>query len=89
MGQNAGRNEDSMRVKRSIEFDREERDELLINAAKMEAEKHLGKLADDEQFDVVLNSWNIEITVSKKPQPEQELGPTIEAKPESISGFRY
>ena len=78
-----------MRVKRSIEFDREELDELLVNAAKAEAEKHLGKLADDEQFDVVVNSWNIEITLSKKPQPEQELGPAIEAKPESISGFRY
>ncbi len=78
-----------MIVKRSIEFDSEERDELLINAAKAEAEKHLGKLADDEQFDVIVNSWNIEITVSKKPQPEQELGPNIEAKPESISELQF
>jgi hypothetical protein len=58
-----------MRIKRSIEFDREERDELMVNAAKVEAEKHLGKLADDEQFAVLVNSWNIEITVVKKPLP--------------------
>ena len=70
-----------MRVKRSIEFDREERDELLVNAAKVEAEKHLGKLADDEQFDVIVNSWNIEITVSKKPEPE----PILESKPPATS----
>jgi len=58
-----------MKVKRSVEFDLEERNELLINAAKAEAEKHLGKLANDEQFDVFVNSWNIEVTVSKKPEP--------------------
>ena len=65
-----------MRVKRSIEFDREERDELLVNAAKVEAEKHLGKLGDDEQFDVIVNAWNIEITVSKKPEPAVEQAVT-------------
>jgi hypothetical protein len=65
-----------MKIKRSIEFDREERDELLINAAKAEAEKHLGKLADDEQFNVIVNSWNIEITVSKKPEPAVEQAVT-------------
>ena len=74
-----------MRVKRSIEFDREERDELLVNAAKVEAEKHLGKLADDEQFDVILNSWNIEITVSKKPEPYPMDVPVIDTAPASMT----
>jgi hypothetical protein len=73
-----------MRVKRSIEFDREERDDLLIKAAKAEAEKHLGKLADDEQFDVVLNSWNIEITVSKKPEPDV-CEPVIDTRPPAMT----
>jgi hypothetical protein len=59
----------------------EERDELIVNAAKAEAEKHLGKLADDEQFVVIVNSWNIEITVAKKPEPI----PVIDTAPASMT----
>lgn len=56
-----------MKVKRSIEFDHEERDEFLIEAAKAKAETLLGKLSDDEVWCVdVSRSWEVTVTVDKK-----------------------
>jgi hypothetical protein len=61
-----------MKVSRSIEFDAEEREEMIVNAAKVEAEKHLGKLADDEEWGVEVRSYCIDVRVCKKRPPANE-----------------
>lgn len=61
-----------MKINRSVVFDREERDEMIVEIAKAKALELLGKLNDDEELVVCVESWGeIKVTVDKKPEPDQ------------------